>query len=108
MKPFSGVSYITAVNQLQSIAVYRDCNYFVDNVDIQSIFTRIKYQEILLKLHFADNTKQDKADKRYMIRPMIDHLNESLQAVFSNKPDQSIDEHMTNSNVVPQWVNIWK
>ena len=102
MKAFSGVNYITAVNQLQSIAVYRDCNYFVDNVDIQSIFTRTKYQEILLRLHFADNAKQDKTDKGYMTRPMIYHLNESPQAVFSNKPDQSIDEHMTNSNVVPQ------
>ena len=38
----------------------------------------------LQNLHFAGNPKQDKTDKGYKIRPIIDHLNESFQAVFSN------------------------
>ena len=35
------------------------------------------------------------------IRPIIDHLNESFQAIFSIQPDQSIDEHMGQS--IQEW-----
>ena len=71
------------------------CDHFVDNVGIQNIFTRAKYKEVLQNLHFTDNTKQDKTVKDYQIRPIIYHLNESFQAVFSSEPEQSIDEHMS-------------
>ena len=37
---------------------------------------------------FADNTKQYKIG--YKIRPIIDHLNESFQAAFSNESGQLI------------------
>ena len=68
--------------------------YFVGNDGIQNIFARTRYQVVLQNDHFADNTKQDKTDKGDKIR-IIDHLNESFQAVFSNKSEQCIDEYMT-------------
>ena len=78
-----------------NIPIYWDCDHFVGNIGIQNLFTRTRYQEVLETLHFADNIKQDKTDKGCQIRPIINHLNESFQAVFSNNPEQIIDEQMT-------------
>ena len=83
MKAFIGVNYVMAINQLSSIPMYWD--HFIGNVVIQNIFTRTRYQEVLQNLHFADNTKQDKTNNDYNITPIIYHLNELFQVVFSNK-----------------------
>ena len=74
--------------------MYWICDHFVGNFGIQNILTTTRYQEFLQNLYFAGNAKQDITDKSYKIRPIIDHLNESFQAVFLNEPKQSIDEHM--------------
>ena len=78
------------VNQLQNIQIFWDCNHFAGNIDIQNIFARTRYHAFLQNNHFANNTKQEKTDKDHNIR-IIDHLNESFQAVFSNKPGKCID-----------------
>ena len=69
--------------------MYCDCDHFEGNVGIQNIFTRTRYQEVLQKFHFAKNTKQDKTDKGYKFKPIIYHLNELFQTVFSNEPDRA-------------------
>ena len=51
--------------------MYWDCDLFVDNVGIQNIFTRTRYQEVLQNLHFADNTKQEKRDKGSKIKASL-------------------------------------
>ena len=38
--------------------------------------------------------KDDKTDKAFKMRPVIDHLNSKLFEVLSNYSEQSIDEHM--------------
>ena len=73
--------------------MYWDCDHFVGSVGIQNIFTRKRSQEVL-NLYFVDNSKQDKTDKGYNIRPIINRLNESFQAAFLNEAEQSFDEHM--------------
>ena len=73
---------------------------------MQNILLRTRYQEVLQSLHFVDNTKKDKTDKGDKIIPIINNLNESFKAVFSNKPEQSVDKQ--NSKGVPQWGNTWK
>ena len=78
MKSYIGVNYIMAVNQLLRMSIYWDCYYFVGKVSIGNMFTRIRYQEVLQNLHFVDKTKQDKTDKGYKTKPIIDHLNESF------------------------------
>ena len=82
-KAVIGFSFIMAVNQLQNIPLYWDCDHFVGNAGIQNIFTRTRYQYVLRNLHFADNKKQDKSVKG-IAKEIIDHLNESFQTVFSN------------------------
>ena len=52
-----------------------------------------RYQVVLQNNHFAGNIKQDKTEKGHKIR-IIGDLNESFQAVFSNEPEQCINEYM--------------
>ena len=94
MKTFISVNNIMAVNQLPSTPVNWDRDHFVGNIDIHSIFTWTRHQ-VLQNLQFVSNTKQNKTDKDYKIRPIIDHLKESFQAVFPKQPEQNIDEHVT-------------
>ena len=110
MKAFISVNYIMAVSQLSSIPLYWDCDHFIGNVDIQNIFMRIKHQdlEVLQNLHLADNTKQGQTDKGCKIRPTSNHLNESLQALFSNEPGKSIDEDTTNFKGHSSMRRTWK
>ena len=95
MKAFFGVNYMMALNQLPKLSLYWDSDVFIGNTGIQNVFIRERFKEILQNLHFADNTKSDKEDKGYKIRPVIDHLNELFRQVYSDEPEQSIDEHMT-------------
>ena len=82
MKPFIAVNYNMAVNQLTSIPMYWGCGRLLGIFGIQNIFIGTRYEEVLQNLHFPNNTKQDKTDKGYKIRPIIGHLNESFQGVF--------------------------
>ena len=95
MKALIGVNYIMAAKQVSNTAMCWDCDHFVGNVGIQNISARTKYQEVLQNLHFANSTKQGKTYKKYKVRPVIDHLNKSFEAIFSSEPEQSIDEHIT-------------
>ena len=61
----------------------RGYDHFVVNGSIQNIFTRRRYQKVWQNLHFADNTKQNETGKCCKIGPIIDHLNESFEAVGS-------------------------
>ena len=58
----------------------------------------LREQVFLQNNHFAGNTKQGKTDKDHKIR-IINHLNESFQAVFSIEPEQCIDEYKTKFKV---------
>ena len=53
-----------------------------------------RFCEILQNLDFADNRKDDKTDKAFKLRPVIDHLNSKFSEVLSNDSEQRIDEHM--------------
>ena len=55
---------------------------------------RNRFCEILQNLHFADNRKDDKTDKAFKMRPVIDHLNSKFFEVLSNDSEKRIDEHM--------------
>ena len=50
--------------------------------------------EILQNLQLAGNTYDDKTDRGFKVKPVIDHLNKNFDEVLSNNKEQSIDEHM--------------
>ena len=54
---------------------------------------RNHFCEILQNLRFADNTYDNKTDRVFKVRPVIDHLNKKFPEVLSNNKEQCIDEH---------------
>ena len=84
------------VNNLTSLAGYWLTDKCIGNEKIQNVMTRTRFQSILQNLHFSNNDNDDKTDKSYKIRPVIEHLNKVFAESMSNSPFQSVDEHMCN------------
>ena len=40
---------------------------------------RSRFEDILRNLHFSDNTIDDKSDKGYKVRSLIDHYNQNFK-----------------------------
>ena len=83
-----------AINKLPTIAEYWRVDNLIGNDGIQNTMIRNRFCEILQNLHFADNRKDDKTDKAFKIKPVIDHPNSKFSEVLSNDSEQSINEHM--------------
>ena len=94
LKAFLGINFVMAINKLPTIAEYWRVDNLMGNDGIQNTMIRNRFSEILQNLHFADNRKDDKTDKAFKMRPVIDHLNWKVSEVLSKNSEQSIDEHM--------------
>ena len=81
-----------------AIAEYCRVDNLIGNDDIQNTMTRKHFCDIFQNLYFADNTKDDKTDKNFKMRPVIDHLNLKCFEVLLNDSEQCIDEHMVKFN----------
>ena len=93
-KAFLGINFVMETNKLPSITEYWRVDNLIGNDGIQNTMIRNRFCEILQNLHFADNRKDDKTDKAFKMRSVIDHLNSKFCEVLSNDSEQSIDEHM--------------
>ena len=71
---FLGINFVTAINKLPTVAEYWRVDNLIGNDGIQNTMIRNRFCEILENLHFADNRKDDKTDKVFKMRPVIDHL----------------------------------
>ena len=60
--------------------------------------TRTRFQFILQNFHFSNNDNDNKSDKSYKIRPVIEHLNKVFAESLSNSPFQSVDEDVCQFN----------
>ena len=78
LKAFLGINFVMAINKLPTIAEYWRVDNLIGNDGIQNTMIRNRFCEILQNLHFADNRKDDKTDKAFKMRPVIDHLNSKL------------------------------
>ena len=56
--------------------------------------SRSRFEEILQALHFSENTKDDKSDKGYKLRSLINHVNQRFSECNPDDCTQSIDEHI--------------
>ena len=68
----------------------------IGNNVIQNTIIGNRFCEILQNLHFAGNMYDDKTDRGFKVRPVIDQLNKKFTEVLSNKKEKRIDEHMKN------------
>ena len=94
LKAFLEIVFVMAISRLPMTTDYWRVDNLIGNDDIQNTMIRNRFCEILQNLHFADNRKDDKTDKAFKMRPVIDHLNSKFSEVLSNDSKQSIDEHM--------------
>ena len=94
LKAFLGINPVMAINELPTVAEYWRVNNLIGNDSIQNTMIRNRFYEILQNLHFVNNRKDDKTDKAFKMRPVIDQLNSKFSEVLSNDSEQSIDEHM--------------
>ena len=85
-----------AINKLHTIAEYWRVDNLIGNDGIQNTMIRNRFCEILQNLHFADNRKDDKTDKAFKMRLVIDPLNSKFSEVLSNDSEQGTDDHMVN------------
>ena len=92
MMTFLGINYIVSINQLPTVQSYWECGQFMGNEGIRNTMTKQRFKEILRNLYFSVNVKSD--EKVFMIRPVIDHFNNSFSNAVSNDELQSFDEHM--------------
>ena len=83
-----------SINQLPTVQSYWECDQYIGNYGIKNVMTRTRFKDILQNLHFADNSEDDKSDKGYKVRSLINHFNDSFERSVSNDQRQSIDEHM--------------
>ena len=94
MRAFLGINYVMSINKLPTIKSYWECGQYVGNEGIRNVMSRSRFEDILQNLHFSDNTKDDKSDKGYKVRSLINHFNQSFSECVSDDCTQSIDEHM--------------
>ena len=64
-----------AINKLPTIAEYQsvDNDSLISNDGVQNTMIGNHFCQIFQNLHFADNRKDDKTDKAFKMRPVIDH-----------------------------------
>ena len=82
MKAFIGINFVMAINKLPTIAEYWRVDNLIGNDSIQNRMIRNRFCEILQNLPSVDNRKDDKTDKAFKIRPVIDHLNSKFSEVL--------------------------
>ena len=96
LKAFFRINFVMAINKLHTIAEYWRVDNLIGNDSIQNTMIRNLFCEILQNLHFADNRKDDKTDKAFKMRLVIDPLNSKFSEVLSNDSEQGTDDHMVN------------
>ena len=94
MKAFLGINFVMEINKLPRIAEYWRVDNLIGNDGIQDTMIWNRFCKIRQNLHLADNRKDDKTDKAFKMRPVIDHLNSTFSWVLSNDSEKRIDGHM--------------
>ena len=75
LKAFLGIKFVIEINKLPTIAEYCRVDNLIGNDGIQNTMIRNRFCEILQNLRFADSRKDQKTEKAFKMRLVIDHLN---------------------------------
>ena len=94
LKAFFGINFIMAISKLPTNAEYWRVDNLIGNDIIQNTMIQNRFYKIFQNLYFRDSRKDDKTDKAFKTRPVIDNLNSKFSEVLSNDSEQRIDEHM--------------
>ena len=64
-----------SINKLPTIKSYWECEQFIGNEGIRNAIARSRFEDILRNIRFSDTTKDDKSDKGYKVRSLMNHFN---------------------------------
>ena len=74
---------------------YWECAKFIGKDSIRNVMARSRFEDILP--HFLDNTKDNKSNKSYRVRSLINHFNQSFNNSVSHDDSQTIDEYISGA-----------
>ena len=94
MRTFLGLNYIMSINKLPTIKSCWECGQFIGNECIRNVIARSGFEDTLQNLHFSGNRKDDKNDKGYKAKSLINHFNQIFSNSVSDDDSQNIDKHM--------------
>ena len=94
MYVFLGINIIMGYHHLPSVSHYWMMGDDIGVSAIQKAMTRDRFRYILGNLHVNDNSKLDKQDKIYKVRPLVEGLNERFRDKRAPLQHLSIDESM--------------
>ena len=94
MKEFLSTYFIMGKNKLPVLEDYWSTDKYIGNKKIQNTMTRTRFRSILQNLYFSNNDNDNKTEKSYKIRPVIEHLIKVFAESLSNSPFQSVDGHV--------------
>lgn len=91
---FIAILFVSGYNDLPSKRHYWDFNEDMKNVAVSQSMRRDRFLQICRFIHCVDNTKIDKNDKAWKIRPLMEKLKEKCIENFIPENDLSYDESM--------------
>lgn len=99
LKAFIGIIIRMSLVKLPNIRLYWSTDPTFAQLQIASIMTRDRFEQILRNLHFTDNeealdSRDPEYDRAYKIRPVLNHINEVMPKAYNYRKRLSIDEHM--------------
>ena len=101
MKKFLGLILLTGIVKMPSYEKYwsNNKNLIYHHPIFGAVTTRNRFQLILRFLHFHDNENmlergQPGYDRLYKIRPILDHLFEKFQEIYTPRRDICVDESL--------------
>lgn len=91
---FFGINIMMAYHKLPALRHFWATGEDLGVKPIQEAMSRDRFYKILGKLHVNDNTKLDKNDKLYKLRPIIESLGKKFQENRPPGEHVSVDESM--------------
>ena len=99
MRQFLGLLLLTGIIQKPSLHHYWSIDVLYETPIFRSIMTRNRFQNLLKFFHLNDNAQapnpaDPNRDRLYKLRPLIDHLFEKFQTIYTPQQNMSVDESL--------------
>ena len=97
MKHFLGLTFLMGIIQKPNIQMYWSNDPLYSTPVFKQVMNRDRYLLILKFLHFNDNMPgrtEPNPDKLFKIRPLVDHLFEKFQEIYTPSKNVCIDESL--------------
>lgn len=94
LKVFFAILYLSGYNTVPSKRCYWETRLDTRNELVVNAMRRDRFLEIFRFIHFADNTKINKNDKMFKLRPLIDLFKKRFMDRYQPEENLNFDESM--------------